>query len=66
MMNRIPAKWIWLLICDNCRIEREVEGGFEEIIQYMKDNKWRTSDASGKWKLYCPDCENKYAKDSLG
>jgi hypothetical protein len=48
----------YTLFCDHCGDEcDEVFDGFEEAVEYKKDNGWRSvKDRNGDWHELCPSC----------
>jgi len=49
----------WEITCDDCGEFEEVEGDFQDCLNFLKEEKWRTTKDEGDWVHYCPDCQNK-------
>jgi len=45
--------------CDDCGENEEVEGTFQDCLDFMKNNGWRTKKDGNDWLNYCPECGEK-------
>ena len=47
------------LICNGCGCEENVDGEFQEVVQYARDEKWfaRKDKGINEWEHYCPECK---------
>ncbi len=46
----------YTLACDICG-EEETFDSFDEVIQYKKDNGWKSQKYKGEWEDVCPECQ---------
>lgn len=47
------------IVCDDCGKSEEVEGQFQDCLDFMKENNWRSVYDEGDWYNYCPGCKDK-------
>lgn len=45
------------LICNGCGETKEITGEFEDVLDFMRENEWRSVKEGGAWDNYCPDCK---------
>lgn len=46
----------YMVICDNCEDGTELDT-WDECMEYMRDNEWKTKLIDGEFNNYCPECQ---------
>ena len=47
------------VVCDDCGEVEEIEGDFEDCIEFINENGWQSIKEGEEWNNYCPDCKIK-------
>ena len=64
MIDRLYSEY--LPICDSCGAELEGYFDFQEAVDGMRANGWKTVMLGGEWVNYCPDCAAKLTRPGAG
>jgi hypothetical protein len=47
----------YVVACDNCDDELFTEElDFEDAVQVLREEKWKSAKVKNEWEHYCPDC----------
>ena len=47
---------VYELTCEGCGEVEEVEGEFQDVLNYKEENGWQSQKRKNAWGDYCSDC----------
>ena len=53
------------ITCDECGECEEIDGDFNECIDWTKENGWKTVKEGRDWCNYCPECQEKPKEEGV-
>lgn len=48
----------YIIQCDGCYEELEVEGDFEDVLEALEAEEWLALKQGKRWEHFCRDCKN--------